>query len=169
MASCILFLWMRNFPLYFLRIDRLLIGEMMMQENGESIFNYFENREERDRRCKHAPYWTGFFQYTLRPAFCRFEKKKKKGRAFVVTNSKRRKVKPSRWPRCHSDRCNLISRVGFETKQRSRTVWRYEISPLLWTKQAVWFFSFFFLSLSFSSPVKQVKACVEAPLNALTM
>lgn len=123
MASCILFLWMRNFPLYFLRIDRLLIGEMMMQENGESIFNYFENREERDRRCKHAPYWTGFFQYTLRPAFCRFEKKKKKkGRTFVVTNSKRRKVKPSRWPRCHSDRCNLISRVGFETKQRSRTV-----------------------------------------------
>lgn len=53
-----------------------------MQENGESIFNYFENREERDRRCKHAPYWTGFFQYTLRPAFCRFEKKKKKGASF---------------------------------------------------------------------------------------
>lgn len=160
----------RNFSLYFLRksIDFSLARWWCRKMENRSLIILKIGRNATGV-ASTRPIGQVFSNTLFVQLFVASKKKKKKGRAFVVTNSKRRKVKPSRWPRCHSDRCNLISRVGFETKQRSRIVWRYEISPLLWTKQAVWFFSFFLFSLSFSSPVKQVKACVEAPLNALTM
>lgn len=145
----ILFLSTEISPCTFCKsqLDQILIGETTKRE---SILNYLKiggGTGQAVQVCAllDPSSWMGFSN-TLVQLFVA----SKKGRAFVVTNSKRRKVKPNRWPRCHSDRCNLISRVGFETKQRSRTVWRYEISLCCEQNSRVVFFFFFsFCSSSF--------------------
>lgn len=105
-----------------LSANRNSIKFSLARQKRESILNYLKiggGTGQAVQVCAllDPSSWMGFSN-TLVQLFVA----SKKGRAFVVTNSKRRKVKPNRWPRCHSDRCNLISRVGFETKQRSRTV-----------------------------------------------